>query len=147
MYQQFPFEVCAQFLLFVTKKCPALPSSLIGFEECVKAGGPFYTLLFFLITPFIWSWQESQIVAELSVAFPNASGSVMWCEAAFGPYAGWLNGLLSWMSGATGTGIVLLACISFLDTRRSELTYPSVRTTTRQCNLPCSLLRCESSQV
>lgn len=27
----------------------------------------------------------------------------MWCEEAFGPYAGWLNGLLSWMSGATGT--------------------------------------------
>lgn len=74
-----------------------------GLEECVKAGGAFYTLLFFLITPLIWSWQESQIVSELSCAFPSASGSVAWTEAAFGRYAGWLNGLLTWMSGATGT--------------------------------------------
>lgn len=85
-----------------------------GVEECVKAGGAFYTLLFFLVTPFIWSWQESQIVAELSVAFPHASGSVMWCEEAFGPYAGWLNGLLSWMSGAADNAIYPVLFLDYL---------------------------------
>ena len=70
-----------------------------GVEESVKAGGNFYALLFYTIMPFVWSMQESLITAELSCAYPDASGGVVWVEEAFGKYAGWLNGSLSWVSG------------------------------------------------
>jgi hypothetical protein len=50
-----------------------------GVEECVRAGGPMAALLGFLIAPFIWSFQESRVTAELASAFPHASGGVIWC--------------------------------------------------------------------
>ena len=59
------------------------------------------TLIGFCAVPFVWSYQESRVTAELSCAFPHSSGGVIWCEAAFGPYAGWLNGMLSLVSGVS----------------------------------------------
>jgi len=95
----------------------SVPLSIVGpfgVEEAVMAGGAFYTLVFFLVIPFIWSWQESQITAELSCAFPSAAGGVLWCEVAFGPYAGWLNGILSWVSGATDNAIYPVLFLDYL---------------------------------
>ena len=85
-----------------------------GVEESVKAGGNFYALLFYTIMPFVWSMQESLITAELSCAYPDASGGVVWVEEAFGKYAGWLNGSLSWVSGATDNAIYPVLFLDYL---------------------------------
>ncbi|CAB9502159.1 Probable polyamine transporter [Seminavis robusta] len=85
-----------------------------GTEETVKAAGPFYTLLFCFLTPFIWSLQESQIMAELTCAMPDASGGVVWCETAFGPFAGWLEGTLSNISGMTDNAIYPVLFLDYL---------------------------------
>lgn len=50
-----------------------------GVEECVRASGPFYTLIGFCLAPFVWSLPEQKVTAELSVAFPHASGGAVWC--------------------------------------------------------------------
>lgn len=81
-----------------------------GIEESIRAGGAKMTLIGFLIVPLVWSYQESRITAELSVAFPNSSGGVIWCEAAFGPFAGWLNGILSLLSGVSAEAFNLCHC-------------------------------------
>jgi amino acid transporter len=66
------------------------------------------------VTPFIWSLQESQISAELACAFPDASGGVVWCEAAFGPFAGWMRGMLAAISGMTDNAIYPVLFLDYL---------------------------------
>jgi hypothetical protein len=70
-----------------------------GVEASVRSAGNFYTLLGFLIMPFVWSVQEALMTAELGTAFPEASGGVAWVEAAFGTQAGWMSGYLGWVAG------------------------------------------------
>lgn len=76
-----------------------------GIEETIRAGGAFYALLGFAIMPFVWSVPEALVTAELGAAYPEASGTVAWVEEAFGPLAGWLQGCLTWVSGATDNAI------------------------------------------
>jgi hypothetical protein len=45
-----------------------------GVEPAVKAAGPFYTLLGFIIFPFIWCIPEALITAELGSAYPEPAG-------------------------------------------------------------------------
>ncbi|CAM9680261.1 unnamed protein product [Discosporangium mesarthrocarpum] len=49
-----------------------------GIEPAVAAGGPLLTLLGFLLLPAVWSIPEALVTAELSTAFPEASGFVAW---------------------------------------------------------------------
>ncbi|GAX25254.1 hypothetical protein FisN_5Lh336 [Fistulifera solaris] len=76
-----------------------------GVEASVRSAGNFYTLLGFLIMPFLWSLQEAAITAELGAAFPESSGGVAWVEEAFGSMAGWISGYLNWIAGATDNAI------------------------------------------
>jgi amino acid transporter len=74
---------------------------LMTLQEAVQAAGPFWTILGFLLLPFIWSVPEALICAELATAFPENAGYVVWVESAFGPFFGFLEGLFSWVSGVT----------------------------------------------
>lgn len=76
-----------------------------GVEASVRSAGNFYTLLGFLVMPFLWSLQEAAITAELGAAFPESSGGVAWVEEAFGSMAGWISGYLNWIAGATDNAI------------------------------------------
>jgi len=85
-----------------------------GVETTVRSGGYFYSLLGFLVFPFVWSIQEAFMTAELGTAFPEASGGVVWVEEAFGPLAGWLAGYLSWVAGATDNAIYPVLFLDYL---------------------------------
>lgn len=85
-----------------------------GCESAVRSAGNFYTLLGFLVGPFIWSVQEAMMTAELASAFPEASGGVAWVEEAFGTRAGWLTGYLGWVSGATDNAIYPVLFLNYL---------------------------------
>lgn len=85
-----------------------------GVEASVRAAGHFYTLLGFLIAPFVWSCQEAAMTAELGAAFPESAGGVAWVEAAFGPLWGWLAGYLGWVAGATDNAIYPVLFLDYL---------------------------------
>ncbi|KAK6145089.1 hypothetical protein DH2020_021909 [Rehmannia glutinosa] len=70
-----------------------------GEEPAVKAAGPLFAILGFLIFPFIWSIPEALITAELSTAFPGNGGFVIWADSAFGPFFGSLMGTWKFLSG------------------------------------------------
>jgi len=73
----------------------------LGIEGVVGAGGPLYAILGFSLL-LVWALPEALITAELATALPNASGSVAWVDAAFGPYWAFQKGWLSWLSGVSG---------------------------------------------
>lgn len=72
-----------------------------GIEESIRSAGFFFSILGFLIMPFVWSAPEALMTAELGSAYPEASGGVAWVEEAFGSLAGWQAGYLGWVAGAT----------------------------------------------
>ena len=63
-----------------------------GIEPVVRSSGPLYSLLGFLIFPFVFALPEALITAELGSAFRHAGGGVIWVEEAFGETAGRLCG-------------------------------------------------------
>jgi hypothetical protein len=68
-----------------------------GCEPTVRAAGPFYSLLGFILFPLVWSLQEAMVTAELGAAYPEPSGAIAWIEEAFGPKAGLLCGYFHWI--------------------------------------------------
>ncbi len=85
-----------------------------GMEEALLAAGPLITMLGLLVLPVFWSVPEALVTAELAPAFPEASGSVAWVEAAFGPFAGWLKGWLSWLSGVTDNALYPVLIVDYV---------------------------------
>eukprot|EP00798_Chlamydomonas_sp_ICE-L_P028175 gene28175-31272_t len=82
-----------------------------GTEDGVAAGGPLLCLLGYTILPLVWSLPEALVTAELATTFPENSGYVAWVTAAFGPFWGFQEGLLKWLSGVTDNSLynVMLA--------------------------------------
>jgi hypothetical protein len=74
-----------------------------GSEQAVRAAGPLFTLLGFLVFPFAWGVPESLVTAELSAAIPGNGGFVRWADLAFGPLAGSLLGTWKYTSAASST--------------------------------------------
>ena len=76
-----------------------------GVEAAVGAGGSLLSLISFVVLPFVWAIPEAMVTAELSTAFPEAAGFVAWVESAFGPFAGFMEGYMSWVSGVTDNSV------------------------------------------
>jgi amino acid transporter len=76
-----------------------------GCEPTVKAAGPFFAIVGFIVFPFLWCVPEALVTAELGSAYPEPSGAIAWVEEAFGPRAGLLSGYFHWVSGATDNAI------------------------------------------
>lgn len=85
-----------------------------GEEPAVKAAGPLYAILGFLIFPFIWSIPEALITAELATAFPGNGGFVIWAEQAFGPFCGSLMGSTKFLSGVINIASFPVLCVDYL---------------------------------
>lgn len=85
-----------------------------GEEPAVKAAGPLYALLGFMIFPFIWSIPEALITAELSTAFPGDGGFVIWADRAFGSFFGSLMGSWKFLSGVINIAAFPVLCIDYL---------------------------------
>ncbi|KAI3461880.1 hypothetical protein Pfo_018543 [Paulownia fortunei] len=85
-----------------------------GEEPAVKAAGPLFAILGFLIFPFIWSIPEALITAELSTAFPGNGGFVIWADRAFGPFFGSLMGTWKFLSGVINIAAFPALCIDYL---------------------------------
>jgi amino acid transporter len=77
-----------------------------GVEESIRAAGPFYTLLGFFLAPLVFSLPECFMTVELSSGgFQSSAAGCAWVEEAFGTTAGFMEGYLQWVSGATDNAI------------------------------------------
>ncbi|KAL5708510.1 hypothetical protein ACHQM5_019300 [Ranunculus cassubicifolius] len=85
-----------------------------GEEPAVKAAGPLYAILGFLIFPFIWSIPEALITAELATAYPGNGGYVIWANEAFGPFWGFQMGSQKFLSGVINNAAYPVLCVDYL---------------------------------
>ncbi|CAK8540252.1 unnamed protein product [Lathyrus sativus] len=85
-----------------------------GVEDTVKAAGPLLALLGFLVFPFIWSVPEALITAEMGTMFPENSGYVVWVSTALGPYWGFQQGWMKWLSGVIDNALYPVLFLDYL---------------------------------
>ncbi|GJN07747.1 hypothetical protein PR202_ga25606 [Eleusine coracana subsp. coracana] len=86
-----------------------------GAERAVQAAGPLFTLLGFLVFPFLWGVPESLVTAELAAAIPGNGGFVLWADRAFGPLAGSLLGTWKYLSCVVNVAAYPALVADYLD--------------------------------
>src|SRR3989441_1396032 len=72
----------------------------VGLEGLVGSVGPGLALLLLVATPLVYSVPETLLIGELASMLPAEGGYYQWVKRAFGRFAGFLNGWLSWMYSA-----------------------------------------------
>jgi amino acid transporter len=85
-----------------------------GVEDAVGAAGPLLALVGFLVFPFIWSVPEALITAEMGTMFPENGGYVVWVSAALGPYWGFQQGWMKWLSGVIDNALYPVLFLDYL---------------------------------
>ncbi|XP_044501410.1 probable polyamine transporter At1g31830 isoform X2 [Mangifera indica] len=85
-----------------------------GAEDSVGAAGPLLALLGFLIFPLIWSIPEALITAEMGTMFPENGGYVAWVSSALGPYWGFQQGWMKWLSGVIDNALYPVLFLDYL---------------------------------
>lgn len=85
-----------------------------GVEDTVRAAGPLLALLGFLLFPIIWSIPEALITAEMGTMFPENSGYVVWVSSALGPYWGFQQGWMKWISGVIDNALYPVMFLDYL---------------------------------
>ncbi|KAF2302155.1 hypothetical protein GH714_033061 [Hevea brasiliensis] len=85
-----------------------------GVEDSVQAAGPLLALIGFLLFPFIWSIPEALITAEMSTMFPENGAYVVWVSSALGPYWGFQQGWMKWLSGVIDNALYPVLFLDYL---------------------------------
>ncbi|KVH95115.1 probable polyamine transporter At1g31830 isoform X1 [Cynara cardunculus var. scolymus] len=85
-----------------------------GVEDSVQAAGPLLALIGFLVFPFIWSVPEALITAEMGTMFPEDGGYVVWVSSALGPYWGFQQGWMKWLSGVIDNALYPVLFLDYL---------------------------------
>ncbi|KAJ7953342.1 Amino acid/polyamine transporter [Quillaja saponaria] len=85
-----------------------------GVEDSVQAAGPLLALLGFLVFPLIWSVPEALITAEMGTMFPENGGYVVWVSSALGPYWGFQQGWMKWLSGVIDNALYPVLFLDYL---------------------------------
>ncbi|KAL0912697.1 hypothetical protein M5K25_018688 [Dendrobium thyrsiflorum] len=85
-----------------------------GIEDSVQAAGPLLAIVGFLIFPIIWSIPEALITAELGTMFPENAGYVVWVSSALGPFWGFQQGWMKWLSGVIDNALYPVLFLDYL---------------------------------
>uniref|UniRef100_A0A0E0CQ82 Polyamine transporter PUT1 n=1 Tax=Oryza meridionalis TaxID=40149 RepID=A0A0E0CQ82_9ORYZ len=85
-----------------------------GIEDSVGAAGPLLAIIGFLVLPVIWSIPEALITAELGAMFPENGGYVVWVASALGPYWGFQQGWMKWLSGVIDNALYPVLFLDYL---------------------------------
>ncbi|KAL3621376.1 hypothetical protein CASFOL_036288 [Castilleja foliolosa] len=94
-----------------------------GVEDSVQAAGPLLALLGFIIFPFIWSVPEALVTAELGTMFPENGGYVVWVSSALGPFWGFQQGWMKWLSGVIDNALYPVLFLDYLKSAIPILEY------------------------
>jgi amino acid transporter len=92
-----------------------------GVEDSVGAAGPLLALAGFLIFPLIWSIPEALITAEMATMFPENGGYVVWVSSAIGPFWGFQQGWMKWLSGVIDNALYPVLFLDYLKSGIPEL--------------------------
>ncbi|EPS62042.1 hypothetical protein M569_12750 [Genlisea aurea] len=92
-----------------------------GVEDSVKAAGPLLALLGFLLFPIIWSIPEALMTAEMGTMFPENGGYVVWVSSALGPFWGFQQGWMKWLSGVIDNALYPVLFLDYLKSGIPEL--------------------------
>ncbi|KAG2408942.1 polyamine transporter [Vigna angularis] len=85
-----------------------------GVEDTVHAAGPLLALLGFLVFAVMWSVPEALITAEMGTMFPENSGYVVWVSSALGPFWGFQQGWMKWLSGVIDNALYPVLFLDYL---------------------------------
>ncbi|MQL97399.1 hypothetical protein Taro_030094 [Colocasia esculenta] len=85
-----------------------------GVEDSVQAAGPLLALVGFLVFPLIWSIPEALITAEMGTMFPENGGYVVWVSSALGPFWGFQQGWMKWLSGVIDNALYPVLFLDYL---------------------------------
>lgn len=85
-----------------------------GVEDSVGAAGPLLALAGFLVFPIIWSIPEALITAEMGTMFPENGGYVVWVSSALGPFWGFQQGWMKWLSGVIDNALYPVLFLDYL---------------------------------
>ncbi|XP_057786658.1 probable polyamine transporter At1g31830 [Salvia miltiorrhiza] len=85
-----------------------------GIEDSVGAAGPLLALAGFLVFPIIWSVPEALITAEMGTMFPENGGYVVWVSSALGPFWGFQQGWMKWLSGVIDNALYPVLFLDYL---------------------------------
>jgi amino acid transporter len=84
-----------------------------GLEGLVGAVGPGLALLLLVATPLLYSVPETLLIGELASMLPAEGGYYQWVKRAFGRFAGFCNGWLSWTYSAIDMAIYPVLFIQY----------------------------------
>nr|GFA90657.1 probable polyamine transporter At3g13620 [Tanacetum cinerariifolium] len=84
-------------------------------EPVVKAAGPFFAVLGFLIFPLIWCVPEALVTAELSTSLPGNGGYIIWTHKAFGPFWGSLMGSWKFITSVINLAAFPILCVNYIE--------------------------------
>ncbi|CAH8382250.1 unnamed protein product [Eruca vesicaria subsp. sativa] len=85
-----------------------------GVEDSLNAAGPLLALLGFVIFPFIWSITEALITAEMDTMFPENGGYIVWVSSALGPFCGFQQGWMKWLTGVIDNALYPVLFLDYL---------------------------------
>jgi amino acid transporter len=86
-----------------------------GLEDIVKDSGYFWTVVFLLVVPILWSIPTALMVSELSAALPEEGGYYAWVRRAMGPFWGVQEAWLSLAASAFDMAIYPTLFVKYLD--------------------------------
>jgi hypothetical protein len=76
-----------------------------GTENLISSGGPLFTIIGICLTAVFWALPTALMTTELSTAFPENGGFVIWAKTAWGSAAGSLAGWLQFVSTAVDAAL------------------------------------------
>ena len=89
---------------------------IYGNEAMLMAGPPLYVFIMLGIVPFVYSLPIALIVAELSTAFPEDGGYVVWVQEACGQAVGSHHAYWVWVIYVVDAAIYPVLVSNYVDT-------------------------------
>ena len=89
---------------------------IYGNEAMLMAGPPLYVFIMLGIVPFVYSLPIALIVAELSTAFPEDGGYVVWVQEACGKVVGSHHAYWVWVIYVVDAAIYPVLVSNYVDT-------------------------------
>jgi len=85
-----------------------------GIESAVKSAAPMYCLIGLMVVPFVWGLPMGLMAAELACAMPTDGGFVLWVHRGFGPFIGFINGVLVLLSAFVDNAAYPILAVNYL---------------------------------
>jgi amino acid transporter len=87
-----------------------------GLENAVGSSGPGMAMLLIVVIPLVFAIPCALMNAELGSSIPLEGGYYYWVKAAMGPFAGFVEGMSSWLTSFLDTALYPVLFVDYLAT-------------------------------